>query len=123
MTALGGDGVFSIRTDDLRSPSDNRALDIISRHKPGRMVLLGSDSIANIFFRYEGDDTIYKWDVNTPFLSRNFRAVYSGDGCLLASHMTWDPLRGKARALMSNFLDFFQGTVGVGVVHVLRSIG
>lgn len=123
ITALGGNGLYSIRTEDLLTPSDNRTVDIVSPHKPGRMIILGTDNIASIYFRYEGKPEIFKWDVNTPLLASNVKQVYAGDCCLLATHVSWDPLRARMRALMSNFLDFFQGTVGVGAAHVLRSIG
>lgn len=78
------------------------------------MVILGTDSGPAIFFRYEGQAEVYRWDTNTCFKVENFKPVYRSQMCQLATHVMPDYKRGRMRVLSSTFLDYIKNTVGCG---------
>ncbi|XP_065163206.1 major royal jelly protein 1 [Atheta coriaria] len=115
-TYLSSGRMFQIRTDYLRSGSAaGRVQDL--GPKPDKLVILGNDLGAALFFRYEGHPEVYRWDSNTPFCKDNFQVVYKSPNCLLATHAMADLRRQRIRVLESNFPDFIQNTVGCGAVQ------
>jgi hypothetical protein len=115
-TYLSSGRVFQIRTDYLRSGSAaGRVQDL--GPKPDKMVFLGTDLGAALFFRFEGHPEVYRWDANTPFCKDNFQVVYKSPNCLLATQAMADLRRQRIRVLESNFPDFIQNTVGCGAVQ------
>lgn len=83
------------------------------------MVIIGTDNGAAIFFRYEGQSEVFRWDTNTCFQETNFKAVYRCQTCQLATHALADYKRGRMRVLESNFPDFLQNKVGCGAIQQL----
>ncbi|XP_011881012.1 PREDICTED: major royal jelly protein 1 [Vollenhovia emeryi] len=117
---LGSSRVFSIRTDYLRSGNAHGKIQDRGA-KPKRMIILGTDNGSAIFFRFEGEGEVYRWDSATPFQPCNFQPVYKNRfcECNLPTHIVPDYKRGQMRVLESNFQDFMQGTVGCGANHML----
>ncbi|XP_015116467.1 major royal jelly protein 2 [Diachasma alloeum] len=115
---LSGSRLFSVRTELLQNGAAAGKIHDLGP-KPKKMVMLGTDNGSAVFFRYEGEQPIYRWDVCTPFSEKNFLKVYEGDGYAFASEVIPDYKRGRMRVLESNFPDFIRGTVGVGVDHSL----
>lgn len=87
--------------------------------KPKKLVIIGTDNGSAIFFRYEGQAEVFRWDVDSSFEEANFRAVYRCQTCQLATHAVADYKRGTMRVLESNFPDFMHNTVGCGAVQQL----
>jgi hypothetical protein len=119
-TYLGSSRLFSVRTDHLRS--GNAHGKILDRGpKPKKIIILGTDNGSAVFFRYEGESEVYRWDCVTPFLPDNFQPVYKSplNECALATHIVPDYKRGRMRVLESNFPDYMQGTVGCGANQAL----
>lgn len=87
--------------------------------KPNKQVIIGTDNGSAIFFRYEGQSEVYRWDTNTNYNESNFQVVYRCQTCQLATHALADYNRGKMRVLESNFPDFLQNTVGCGAIQQL----
>lgn len=119
-TYLSGSRMFSIRTEFLRRGSaSGRVRDL--GLKPKKMVILGTDNGSALFFRYEGESDVYRWDSTSgPFECRYFQVVYSSPECSLATHVVADYGRSRMRVLESNFPDFMQATVGCGANQALR---
>lgn len=112
-TYLSSGHLYALRTDYLRAGSaEGRIVDV--GEKPGKIVVLGTDLGAALFFRYEGQSEIYRWDSNVPFSSGNFVKVYKSPDGLLSTHVFPDLKRIRMRSLESNFPDFIQNTVGCG---------
>lgn len=118
-TYLGGSRIFSIGTDHLRSGNAHGKIHDLGI-KPKRLIVLGTDNGSALFFRYEGDAEVYRWDSLTPFVEANFQSVYKSEECALATHIVPDYKRGRMRVLESNFPDYMQGTVGCGANHALN---
>ncbi|KAG7211985.1 hypothetical protein KM043_011183 [Ampulex compressa] len=117
-TYLGSSRLFSIRTDHLRSGSANGKVHDLGP-KPKKMVILGTDNGSALFFRFEGEPEVYRWDSLQAFSSANFQLVYKSAECSLATHVSADYKRGRMRVLESNFPDYMQGTVGCGANQAL----
>lgn len=80
-------------------------------------MIIGTDNGAAIFFRYEGQQEVFRWDTNDAFQEANFRIVYRCNTCQLATHVLADYAQGVMRVLESNFPDFMHNTVGCGAVQ------
>lgn len=131
-TFLGSKRLFSINTEHLRKGiSQGRITGLSSVYpfykrkyfklnitdvgvKPNKLVIIGTDNGSAIFFRYEGQSEVYRWDSNTCFKAENFRVVYRSQTCQLATHALADYKRGRMRVLESNFPDYMKNTVGCG---------
>lgn len=87
--------------------------------KPNRLVVIGTDNGAAIFFRNEGESEVYRWDTNTTFTKSQFTPVYRSPTCQLATHVLPDYKRNTMRVLQSNFPDYMQNTVGCGATQQL----
>lgn len=87
--------------------------------KPTKQVIIGTDNGSALFFRYEGQSEVYRWDTNTNYNETNFQVVYRCQTCQLATHALADYRIGKMRVLESNFPDFLQNTVGCGALQQL----
>lgn len=87
--------------------------------KPSKQVIIGTDNGAAIFFRYEGQSEVYRWDTNTNYAESNFQVVYRCQTCQLATHALADYTNKRMRVLESNFPDFLQNTVGCGAIQQL----
>lgn len=121
-TYLSSNHVFSIRTDYLRSGSTaGHVVDL--GPKPHKMIILGTDLGSAIFFRYEGQPEVYRWDTNTPLVQENFVVVYKSPKCMLATCVCSDLKKQKIRVLESNFPDYIQNTVGCGAAQIINVIG
>lgn len=117
-TYLSSSRLFSVRTEHLRNGSANGRIHDLGP-KPQKMVLLGTDNGSALFFRYEGESDVYRWDASNPFDSRMFQLVYTSPECSLATHVAADYARSSMRVLESNFPDYMQGTVGCGANQAL----
>ncbi|KAJ8889499.1 hypothetical protein PR048_008998 [Dryococelus australis] len=117
-TYLSGRRLYSVRAECLRrGVVDGKVVD--HGPKPGRLVLVGTDNGAAIFFRYEGSSAVYRWDSATNFTKENMVLVHRGNECSLATHAVSDYRAGSMRVLESNFPDYIQGRVGCGATHTL----
>jgi hypothetical protein len=117
-TYLSSKRLFSIKTEYLRRGSAaGRVQDL--GPKPGKLVFVGTNGEATVFFRFEGDGSIYRWDTTTAFQQENFLLIYRSPSCALPTHVVADYKHGRMRVLESNFHDFIQGTVGCGAVQTL----
>ncbi|XP_019868110.1 protein yellow [Aethina tumida] len=112
-TYLSGSRVFSIRTDYLRAGCAAGKITDLGV-KPKKMVILGTDLGSALFFRYEGENGVYRWDSNTPLCPANLALVYQSPACYLATSVLPDLKRQRIRVLESNFPDFVADTVGCG---------
>ncbi|CAD1468750.1 unnamed protein product, partial [Heterotrigona itama] len=117
-TYLSSSRMFSIRTEHLRNGSANGKIHDLGA-KPKKMVLLGTDNGSALFFRYEGESDVYRWDATNPFVSRCFDQVYTSAECSLVTHVVADYARARMRVLESNFPDYMQGSVGCGATQAL----
>ena len=120
-TYLCGSKIFSIKTDCLQNGSADGKIRKIGQ-KSEKIVLLGTDNGNDLFFRYEGESDIYRWDTNFNFNEDNFEKVYDGNQFSLPTQVMADFKRGRMRVLESNFPDFIQGTVGCGANQALNLI-
>ncbi|XP_017887524.1 protein yellow [Ceratina calcarata] len=118
-TYLCSSRMFSIRTEHLRNGSAHGRIHDLGR-KPKRMVLLGTDNGSALFFRYEGEADVYRWDATEQFDTRSFTLVYTSGECSLATNVVADYNRGRMRVLESNFPDYMLGTVGCGATQSLN---
>lgn len=82
-------------------------------------MIIGTDNGSAIFFRYEGQAEVLRWDTNTCFKKENFKPVYRSDNCQLATHALADYKRQRMQVLESNFPDYMGNTVGCGAVQQL----
>ncbi|XP_017755150.1 PREDICTED: protein yellow [Eufriesea mexicana] len=117
-TYLSSSRMFSIRTEHLRSGSANGKIHDLGM-KPKKMILLGTDNGSALFFRYEGESDVYRWDATNSFDPKCFNQVYTSAECSLVTHIVADYQRGRMRVLESNFPDYMQGTVGCGATQAL----
>nr|CAD7593518.1 unnamed protein product [Timema genevievae] len=117
-TYLSSPRLFAIKTQFLRKgATSGRVVDL--GPKPGKIVIIGTDNGAAIFFRFEGQGDIYRWDTNKCFRRENFIIVHRSLSCYLATHALADYGRGRMVVLESNFHDYVKGTVGCGAVQSL----
>ncbi|PSN37918.1 hypothetical protein C0J52_12245 [Blattella germanica] len=117
-TYLSGKRLFSIRTEYLRRGSTSGRVHDLGP-KPRKIVIVGTDNGAVVFFRFEGDEDVYSWDTTVPFKAENFNLVHSAPSCALSTHVFPDYKRGRMRVLASNFPDYIQGTIGCGAIQTL----
>jgi hypothetical protein len=67
--------LFSIETEHLwRGSFAGRVQDL--GPKPVKLVFVGTDSGSALFFRLEGDGSIYRWDTTAAFQQENVLLVY-----------------------------------------------
>lgn len=118
-TYLSGSRMFSVRTEHLRNGSASGRIHDLGL-KPKKMIFLGTDNGSALFFRYEGESDIYRWDAIARFNEQCFQLVYSSAECFLATHVVADYKRGRMRVLESNFPDYMQNTVGCGSNQALN---
>ncbi|KAI4502044.1 hypothetical protein M0802_002726 [Mischocyttarus mexicanus] len=118
-TYLSSSRMFSIKTEHLRNGLTNGKIQDIGT-KPKRLVILGTDNGNALFFRFEGEAVVQRWDTSTPFQSDNFQKVYNSAPCSLATHVIPDYMRNSMRVLESNFPDYIEGTVGCGANQALN---
>ncbi|XP_015173895.1 PREDICTED: major royal jelly protein 1-like [Polistes dominula] len=118
-TYLSSSHMFSIKTEYLRNGLTSGKIQDVGT-KPKRLVILGTDNGNALFFRYEGDGIVQRWDTNTPFQPENFQKVYNSAACSLATHVIPDYRRNSMRVLESNFPDYIEGTVGCGANQALN---
>lgn len=117
-TYLSSSRMFSIRTEHLRTGSANGKIHDLGM-KPKKMILLGTDNGSALFFRYEGESDVYRWDATNSFSPKCFNQEYTSAECSLVTHVVADYKRGRMRVLESNFPDYMQGTVGCGATQTL----
>lgn len=116
---LSSNRIFSIRTAYLQCGSTKGHVhDVGIKH--AKLVFLGTDGGSCIFFRYEGESEVYRWDTKNAFKQCAFTPVYRSATCMLATHTFADYKRGQMRVLESNFPDYIQGTVGCGAIQQIN---
>ena len=118
-TYLSSSRMFSVRTEHLRNGSANGRIHDLGQ-KAKKMIFLGTDNGSALFFRYEGEPDIYRWDATAQFNPQYFQLVYTSNECFLATHVVADYKRGRMRVLESNFPDYMQDTVGCGANQALN---
>ncbi|XP_044759960.1 major royal jelly protein 1 [Coccinella septempunctata] len=112
LTYLSSPKLFSIRCDLIYTGQANGCVVEAGVNPPGtKLVMLGTDNGAAIFFRYKGESDIFIWNSETAFKPENFLLVQKGGDCRLATQV----VPGYKRlmwALESNFYDYISNTVG-----------
>lgn len=83
-------------------------------------MILGTDGGTAVFFRYEAQPEVYRWDAAKPFVADNFVPVYKSGACFLCTDVMADRARDRLMVLETNFPDFANNTVGCGIVHNVR---
>jgi hypothetical protein len=111
-TYLSSPRLFSIKACYLQNGQANGAIVDVGAKPPGtKIVLLGTDNGAAVFFRYKGESDIYIWNTDTAFKPENFLLVQRGGDCRLSTQV----VPGYKRlmwAIESNFHDYICNTVG-----------
>lgn len=111
-TYLSSKHLYSIKSELLQTgKASGSIIDVGPKPLGQKIVLLGTDNGAAIFFRYKSESDIYIWNSATPFKSENFLLVQNGGPCRLPTQV----VPGYKRlmwAIESNFHDFVQNTVG-----------
>lgn len=115
-TYLSSGHVLAIKTEHLRTGAATGRVVVVGA-KPKGMVLLGTDLGSALFFRWEGEGDVYRWDADSPFTPENFVKVYSSPMGMFSTHVFPDLKRLKMRSLDSNFPDFVKGHVGCGAAQ------
>ncbi|CAG9857868.1 unnamed protein product [Phyllotreta striolata] len=111
-TYLSSPRLFSIKTHFLQmARASGAVIDVGSKPLSGKIVLLGSDNGAAIFFRYKGESDIFIWNSETAFKPENFLLVQKGDDCRLATQVV-PGYKKLMWAIESNFHDYIMGTAG-----------
>ncbi|XP_078042777.1 L-dopachrome tautomerase yellow-g [Augochlora pura] len=108
-TYLGSNRVFAIRATSLRAGNANGSVAEVGLKK-NKIVILGTDNGAAIFFRLKGDPNVYMWNTETPFIQDNFLLVQKGSDCRLPTQV----VPGYKRLMWvieSNFQDYIENTV------------
>ncbi|XP_045478067.1 major royal jelly protein 1-like [Harmonia axyridis] len=112
LTYLSSPKLFSIRTELIYQGQANGCVVEAGVNPPGtKIVMLGTDNGAAIFFRYKGESDIFIWNSETTFKPENFLLVQKGGDCRLSTQV----VPGYKRlmwALESNFYDYIANTVG-----------
>lgn len=120
-TYLGSKNLFSIKTEYLQNGDCKGHIKDVGC-KPKKIVLIGTDNGLALFFRYEGEHEIYRWDTETDFDLNNFKMVHKSMACQLATHALTDYKCMRLRVLESNFQDYIQGFVGCGAIQQISLI-
>ncbi|XP_018567481.1 major royal jelly protein 1-like [Anoplophora glabripennis] len=111
-TYLSNPRLFSIKTEYLQSGKASGAvIDVGAKPLCQKIVLLGTDNGAGIFFRYKGESDIFIWNSETSFKQDNFILVQKGDDCRLATEVVAG-YRKLMWAIESNFHDYILNTSG-----------
>ncbi|XP_014244848.1 uncharacterized protein LOC106664014 [Cimex lectularius] len=76
-TYRSGEKMFFIDTKCLRKEASTAKSSEVGL-KPARLIILGTDGLDCVYFRYEIYPDIYKWNTNTPFSQDNFQLVHTG---------------------------------------------
>jgi hypothetical protein len=88
-----------------------------------KLVFVGTEREAAVFFGFEGDGSIYRWGTPLqPSSKRITYSIYRSPSCALPTHVVADHKHGRMPALESHFHDlhdYLQGNVGRGVVQSL----
>ncbi|XP_074094322.1 L-dopachrome tautomerase yellow-g2 [Cotesia typhae] len=118
-TYLSDVNLYAVSTKSLQNVQSSVKFHVVGQKK-AKIVVLGSDNGTAMFFRYEGQPDVYRWDSNYMFTDENIIKVYSGDDAMFATHIAPDYNSERIRVLESNFPDFIQGKVGCGVEHTFN---
>lgn len=111
-TFLSSPRLYSIKTKYLQEGKANGAIVDVGGKPPGtKIVLLGTDNGAAIFFRYKGESDIYIWNSDASFKTENFLLVQKGGDCRLATQVV-PGYKKLMWAIESNFHDYISNTVG-----------
>ncbi|KAJ8923458.1 hypothetical protein NQ315_002017 [Exocentrus adspersus] len=111
-TYLSSPRLFSIKTDFLqRGQASGAVIDVGAKPMCQKIVLLGTDNGAGIFFRYKGESDIFIWNTETSFKPENFLLVQKGDDCRLATEVVAG-YKKLMWAIESNFHDYVLNTSG-----------
>ncbi|XP_023021017.1 L-dopachrome tautomerase yellow-g2 [Leptinotarsa decemlineata] len=111
ITYLSGARIFQIRTEYLRAGCAAGKIQDLGK-KENKIVVLGTDLGNALFFRFEGEREVYRWEVGPCFTG--YKVVYKSPESYLATHAIPDVSRRRIRVLESNFPDYIQNTVGCG---------
>ncbi|KAI4456323.1 protein yellow-related [Holotrichia oblita] len=111
-TYLSGNKIYKVKCGFLQSGQAAGAI-VECGIKPvdRKIVLLGTDNGAAIFFRYKGESDIYIWNTETCFKAENGLLVQKGNECRLPTEV----VPGYKRLMWvieSNFPDYVTNTVG-----------
>ncbi|XP_076761600.1 L-dopachrome tautomerase yellow-g [Xylocopa sonorina] len=108
-TYLGSNRMFAIKVANLRTGNADGSIVEIGEKK-NKIVLLGTDNGAAIFFRIKGDSTIYMWNTDTPFVQDNFLLVEKPGECRLPTQVI-PGYGGLMWVIESNFQDYIENAV------------
>ncbi|XP_057665820.1 major royal jelly protein 2 [Diorhabda carinulata] len=111
-TYLSSPRLFSIKAEFLqKGQASGAVIDVGCKPPLGKIVILGTDNGAALFFRYKGESDIFIWNSETAFKPENFLLVQKGDYCRLATQVVAG-YRKLMWAIESNFHDFVLNVAG-----------
>lgn len=111
-TYLSSSRLFSIRCEFLqKGHASGAVVDVGGKPTCQKIVLLGTDNGAALFFRYKGESDIFIWNSDTAFRPENFLLVQKGDDCRLATEVVAG-YKKLMWAIESNFHDYVCDTAG-----------
>lgn len=109
---LSSPKLYSIKTEFLQKGQAAGAVVEVGVKPQGvKIVYLGTDNGAGVFFRFKGESDVYIWNSENCFKMDNFIKVQSGNECRLPTQV----VPGYKRlmwAIESNFHDFIANTAG-----------
>ena len=108
-TYLGSSRVFAIKATNLRAGNANGSVVDLGLKK-NKIVVLGTDNAAAIFFRNKGESDVYMWNTDTPFVTDNFLLVQKGSDCRLPTEVVAG-YKGLMWVIESNFQDYIENAV------------
>ncbi|XP_017887555.1 major royal jelly protein 1 [Ceratina calcarata] len=108
-TYLGSSRMFAIKTVNLRSGNANGSIVDVGGKK-NKIVILGTDNGAAMFFRIKGDSNIYLWNTDTPFVPDNFLLVEKANECRLPTQVM-PGYKDLMWVIESNFQDYIDNAV------------
>ncbi|GLV34804.1 yellow-g [Carabus blaptoides fortunei] len=118
-TYLSSSRLYSIKTSYLRKGQCSGAVvDVGAKPQGQKIVLLGTDNGANLFFRPKGESDIYVWNSNSCFKSDNWILAQKGGECRLATQVI-PGYKKMMWTIESNFHDYITNSVGCVGASVL----
>lgn len=122
-TYLSSQKLYSIKTTFLqKGQAAGAVVEVGIKPQNQKMVLLGTDNGAGVFFRYKGESDVFIWNSENCFKTDNFVVVQRGNECRLPTHV----VPGYKRlmwSIESNFHDYIANTAGcLGPNMVVRPL-
>ncbi|BET00512.1 Major royal jelly protein [Nesidiocoris tenuis] len=107
-TYRSGESMWSIETKYLQEERSMDKAEIVAE-KPAKMIILGTDDWNCIYFRYENNPDIYKWDSDARFMKEEFTLVHKSK--MIPTHVMPDYDNGCMRVLECPLVEYLQNKI------------